>query len=131
MKTAGWFFAAVALTALALGAAGQAQQAGMSFFVTSEGIGKGADLGGLDGRAFPSGDDKTCHNWTSGTQGTAIVGHIGRQGIGATRRRIHGIRHTPRAGPTAAAARRICAAPAALACSTASRRIDGRLGRRP
>jgi hypothetical protein len=49
MKTAGWFFAAVALTALALGAAGQAQQAGMSFFVTSEGIGKGADLGGLGG----------------------------------------------------------------------------------
>jgi hypothetical protein len=35
-----------------------------------------------DGRAFPPGDDKTCHNWTSSTQGTAIVGHIDRQGIG-------------------------------------------------
>src|SRR5467141_857048 len=34
-----------------------------------------------DGRAFPAGDDKTCHNWTSSTQGTAIVGHIDRQGL--------------------------------------------------
>ena len=34
-----------------------------------------------DGRAFPPGDDKTCHNWTSSTQGTAIVGHIDRQGL--------------------------------------------------
>src|SRR5271157_3263857 len=34
-----------------------------------------------DGRAFPPGEDKTCHNWTSSTQGTAIVGHIDRQGL--------------------------------------------------
>ena len=34
-----------------------------------------------DGRAFPPGDDKTCRNWTSSTQGTAIVGHIDRQGL--------------------------------------------------
>ena len=34
-----------------------------------------------DGRAFPAGEDKTCHNWTSSTQGTAIVGHIDRQGL--------------------------------------------------
>jgi hypothetical protein len=34
-----------------------------------------------DGTAFPAGDDKTCHNWTSSTQGTAIVGHIDRQGL--------------------------------------------------
>ena len=34
-----------------------------------------------DGRAFPPSDDKTCHNWTSSTQGTAIVGHIDRQGL--------------------------------------------------
>ncbi len=34
-----------------------------------------------DGRAFAAGDDKTCHNWTSSTQGTAIVGHIDRQGL--------------------------------------------------
>ena len=34
-----------------------------------------------DGRAFPPGEDKTCHNWTSSTQGTTIVGHIDRQGL--------------------------------------------------
>jgi hypothetical protein len=34
-----------------------------------------------DGRAFPPGDDKTCRNWTSSTQGTTIVGHIDRQGL--------------------------------------------------
>jgi hypothetical protein len=34
-----------------------------------------------DGRAFPAGEDKTCHNWKSSTQGTAIVGHIDRQGL--------------------------------------------------
>src|SRR5204863_6642785 len=37
-----------------------------------------------------------------------------------TRRRIPGIRRTPRAAPRAAAARPICARPAATACSTAS-----------
>ena len=34
-----------------------------------------------DGKAFPPGDDKTCGNWTSSAQGTAIVGHIDRQGL--------------------------------------------------
>ena len=34
-----------------------------------------------DGRAFPPGDDKTCHNWTSSTQGAAMLGHIDRQGL--------------------------------------------------
>jgi hypothetical protein len=34
-----------------------------------------------DGTAFPSGDDKTCHNWTSSTQGAAMLGHIDRQGL--------------------------------------------------
>src|SRR6516165_10625278 len=34
-----------------------------------------------DGRTFPAGDDKTCHNWTSSTQGAAMVGHIDRQGL--------------------------------------------------
>ena len=34
-----------------------------------------------DGRAFPPGEDKTCKNWTSSTQGTAIVGHIDRTGL--------------------------------------------------
>jgi hypothetical protein len=34
-----------------------------------------------DGRAFPPGEDRTCGNWTSRTQGSAMVGHIDRQGL--------------------------------------------------
>jgi hypothetical protein len=34
-----------------------------------------------DGRAFPAGEDKTCHNWTSSTQGAAMLGHIDREGL--------------------------------------------------
>jgi hypothetical protein len=38
-----------AIVSLALGASAQSQQADMTFFVTSAGLGKGADLGGLAG----------------------------------------------------------------------------------
>jgi len=34
-----------------------------------------------DGRAFPPGEDRTCKNWTSSTQGAAMLGHIDRQGL--------------------------------------------------
>jgi hypothetical protein len=34
-----------------------------------------------DGRAFPPDQDRTCRNWTSGTQGAAMVGHIDRKGL--------------------------------------------------
>jgi hypothetical protein len=34
-----------------------------------------------DGRAFPPGEDRTCHNWASSTQGAAMVGHTDRQGL--------------------------------------------------
>lgn len=34
-----------------------------------------------DGRAFPAGEDRTCKNWTSSTQGSAMVGHIDRMGL--------------------------------------------------
>ena len=34
-----------------------------------------------DGRAFPSGEDRTCRNWTSSTQGSAMLGHLDRQGL--------------------------------------------------
>src|SRR5207302_2800944 len=34
-----------------------------------------------DGKAFPPGEDRTCHNWTSSTQGAAMVGHTDRQGL--------------------------------------------------
>jgi hypothetical protein len=34
-----------------------------------------------DGRAFPPGEDHTCHNWTSSTQGSAMLAHIDRRGL--------------------------------------------------
>ena len=34
-----------------------------------------------EGRAFPPGEDRTCRNWTSSTQGAAMVGHIDRKGL--------------------------------------------------
>ena len=34
-----------------------------------------------DGRAFPPGEDRTCSNWTSSTQGAAMLGHHDRQGL--------------------------------------------------
>ncbi|HXI08389.1 MAG: lectin [Bradyrhizobium sp.] len=35
-----------------------------------------------DGTAFAAGDDRTCKNWTSSTQGAAMVGHSDRIGLG-------------------------------------------------
>jgi len=35
----------------------------------------------MDGRAFPPNEDRTCKNWTSGTQGAAMLGHIDRKGL--------------------------------------------------
>ncbi len=32
----------------------------------------------LDGTAFPAGEDRTCNNWTSSTEGSAWVGHADR-----------------------------------------------------
>lgn len=43
------FLACAAAAAIGLGTAGQAQQNAMTFFVTSAGPGKGADLGGIEG----------------------------------------------------------------------------------
>jgi hypothetical protein len=34
-----------------------------------------------EGRAFPESEDRTCRNWTSSTQGAAMVGHIDRKGL--------------------------------------------------
>jgi hypothetical protein len=173
--------ASAALLAIAAGSSAQAQQANMTFFVTSVGGGKGADLGGLagadkhcqdlaaaagagghtwhaylstqasgggtavnardrigkgpwtnakgevvaksvddlhsannnltkqtslnekggvvngrgdnpnmhdaltgsqpDGRAFAAGEDRTCKNYSSSTQGAVMLGHIDRQGL--------------------------------------------------
>ena len=35
----------------------------------------------MDGRTFPPSEDRTCRNWTSSTQGAAMVGHIDRRGL--------------------------------------------------
>jgi hypothetical protein len=35
-----------------------------------------------DGTAFAGSDDRTCKNWTSSTQGAAMLGHIDRLGLG-------------------------------------------------
>jgi hypothetical protein len=35
----------------------------------------------MDGRTFAAGEDRTCRNWTSSTQGAAMVGHIDRKGL--------------------------------------------------
>ncbi len=37
-----------------------------------------------DGTAFAAGEDRTCKNWTSSTQGSAMVGHSDRTGIPPT-----------------------------------------------
>ena len=34
-----------------------------------------------DGKAFPTGNDMTCKNWTSSTAGNAMVGHSDRAGL--------------------------------------------------
>jgi len=34
-----------------------------------------------DGTAFAAGEDRTCRNWTSSTQGAAMLGHHDRQGL--------------------------------------------------
>jgi hypothetical protein len=34
-----------------------------------------------DGSAFAAGEDRTCKNWTSSTQGAAMVGHSDRMGL--------------------------------------------------
>jgi hypothetical protein len=34
-----------------------------------------------DGTAFAAGEDRTCKNWTSATQGAAMMGHIDRIGL--------------------------------------------------
>ena len=36
-----------------------------------------------DGTAYPPGEDKTCHNWTSSSEGAVQVGHHNRNGTGA------------------------------------------------
>jgi len=38
----------------------------------------------MEGRAFPSGEDRTCGNWTRSGAGAAMLGHADRQGLTET-----------------------------------------------
>jgi hypothetical protein len=48
----------------------------------------------IDGRAWTDDADHTCHNWTSGDEGSAYVGHIDRtsSGFGGSWNATHGTR---------------------------------------
>jgi hypothetical protein len=83
--------AAVAVTGVALTAAGQAQQSAMTFFVSSAGKGNGADLGGLSGadahcQALAKAAGSTLTNWHAylsttepgGTEGVNARNRIGK-----------------------------------------------------
>jgi hypothetical protein len=73
---------AIALTGLGFAAAAGAQQAGMTFFVTSTGKGTGADLGGLEGAdahclALAKAAGSTLANWRAYLSTTAPGGEAG------------------------------------------------------
>ena len=72
-----------ACLALLIGSSAQAQQANMSFFVTSVGPGKGADLGGL------AGADKHCQTLAQSAGAGAKTWHayLSTQGAGAVNAR--------------------------------------------
>src|SRR6187551_3512996 len=65
------------------GVPAHAQQAGMSFFVTSVGVGKGADLGGLTGA------DRHCQQLAAAVGASAKTWHayLSTQGAGAVNAR--------------------------------------------
>ncbi len=75
VKTALWMPALL----LALGVAALAQPANMTFFVTSAGPGKGADLGGLEGA------DRHCQTLAqaAGAGGKTWRAYLSTQGVGA------------------------------------------------
>ncbi len=75
--------ASIALLAFGLSAAAQAQQSTMTFFVTSRGVGKGADLGGL------SGADAHCQSLAiaAGAGGKTWRAYLSTQGSGAVNAR--------------------------------------------
>lgn len=74
---------ALTLAGIAIGGAALAQQGSMSFFVTSEGPGKGADLGGLDGA------DKHCQSLAqaAGAGAKTWRAYLSTQGAGAVNAR--------------------------------------------
>ena len=60
-----------------------------SFFVTSAGLGRGGNLGGIAGAdlhcqslADGTASTLTCENWTADDEGQTVLGHFDRQGGG-------------------------------------------------
>ena len=78
-----------------------------------------------DGAAFPAGDDRTCKNWTSSTQGSAWWVIPTASACATMMRRNPGTVRILRAGRMAAARRPTSRAPAATACCIVSRRTKG------
>jgi hypothetical protein len=52
-----------------------------------------------DGSAFAAGEDRTCKNWTSSTQGAAMVGHSDASACATTTPRNPGNSLAPLARP--------------------------------
>ena len=79
MNDKNWLAAIAAALIVGLCATAQAQTSGMSFFVTSEGSGKGADYGGL------AGADKHCQTLAAAAGAGARTWHayLSTQGAGA------------------------------------------------
>ncbi len=78
-----------------------------------------------EGRAFPVGEDRTCKNWSSSTQGAAMLGHIDRQGLRDDAPSKSWNSSHPSRGPGGRLlAERPERAPAATACSTALPRTE-------
>jgi hypothetical protein len=75
--------ASFALISLGAGGVAQAQQSNMSFFITSSGPGRGADLGGLEGA------DKLCQALAqaAGAGGKTWRAYLSTQGAGAVNAR--------------------------------------------
>ena len=88
-----------------------------------------------EGNAFPAGTIAPAATGPAARRAPRWSGTSTRRGYATTCRRARGIHRTPRAVLRAAAARPTCAAPAAMDCSTASRRTrrttTSRLPRRP
>ena len=82
-RTGLWIVASVAFLSLAAGADVHAQQAETTFFITSAGSGKGADLGGL------AGADQHCQHLAqaAGISGKTWRAYLSTQGAGAVNAR--------------------------------------------
>ena len=66
-----------------------------------------------DGTAFAAGEDRTCKNWTSSTQGSAMLGHSDRIGLRDDDASKSWNSSHPSRGPEGGCCRLISRAPAA------------------